>query len=369
MVFNINGAKSHNNVLSFSENSFFSYNLGYLPEGCKYCVQGRKTVVYITGLCPRQCYYCPLSEQKKDKDVMFANEKQIYDSNEVVEECKLSSSTGVGITGGDPLLTLDRTIDCIKLLKTEFGNDFHIHLYTSLDLLEKESLQKLFDSGLDEIRVHPDLYDKKLWPRIKLLSEFDWDFGIEIPAIPGREEFVKDLLNTYYNFIQFINLNEFEYSDTNNDALHEHNYFCISEDTYAIKGSNSSAFEIMSYVQENLSKLRVHFCTAKLKDATQISNRLKLRSKNIAKNLDVVDEEGMLIRGVIKTNDFDFIETLAEKYDIPDTLIEADEERSQILIAGWVLEEIAKDLDFKCELVTEYPTADRMIVEVLPLNY
>jgi uncharacterized protein len=102
------------------KNKTHSYNLGALCQGCKQCVKGIKIVVYITGICPRQCFYCPLSDQKKDKDVIYANERLCANGKidskkenealkQIVEEAKISNSKGAGITGGDPLARLGRT--------------------------------------------------------------------------------------------------------------------------------------------------------------------------------------------------------------------------------------------------------------------
>lgn len=358
--------KSEKNKISV--NKFRSYNYKSLCKGCKHCVKGEKTVIYITGICPRKCFYCPLSEQKKDKDVIFANETKVSTIKEIVNECKLSGSKGAGITGGDPLTRLNRTIKTIKQLKKTFGKSFHIHLYTSLNLINMDVLSKLELAGLDEIRVHPDLDNKKLWDNIFMLEHFNWNYGIEIPAIPKKQKQIKDLIKFANNNIQFLNINEFEYSDTNQKALHKLGYFCESEDTYAIKGSNALAKSILKWSKDNFPKLSVHYCTAELKDATQLANRFKLRSKNIAKPFDVVDEEGMIVRGVIRTRDKRNVKKLIKNFEIPRQLIEFDKERKQILIAGWVLQDIYENLPLQCEIVTEYPTSDRLIVDVLPLT-
>ena len=48
-----------------------------LSAGCVLCFEGAKLVLFITGLCQRSCWFCPLSAQRKDKDVIFANEHKI----------------------------------------------------------------------------------------------------------------------------------------------------------------------------------------------------------------------------------------------------------------------------------------------------
>ena len=53
---------------------------------------------------------------------------------------------------------------------------------------------------------------------------------------------------------------------------------------------------------------------------------------------------------------------------MPDDLILVDAERNRIETASWVLDEIAEELPFKCYIVEEYPTKDRLEVERTPLN-
>jgi organic radical activating enzyme len=142
------------------------------------CVEGRKLVLFITGLCTQRCFYCPVSEKKFGHDVVFANEWQIQDPAnpmEMFQEAELTQAKGAGITGGDPLVKLDRCVQYIKLLKDKYGKQFHIHLYTPPKLVTKEALQKLYDAGLDEIRFHPNLKDDKDWHKWFKCSDIDPD--------------------------------------------------------------------------------------------------------------------------------------------------------------------------------------------------
>src|SRR3989344_3367655 len=173
---------------------YYSYKLGTLPKGCRLCVKGQKLVLFITGLCPRNCYYCPISDKKYKKDVIYADEWPATNIHQVIEEAKLIDAKGAGITGGDPLCKLWRTLFCIRQLKKEFGKNFHIHLYTSLNLINEKNLKQLRKAGLDEIRFHLDLDNSKLWAKIKLALKYSWDVGIEVPSIPKKEKQTKKLI-------------------------------------------------------------------------------------------------------------------------------------------------------------------------------
>ena len=107
---------------------YHSWKLGALPKGCRLCVQGRKSVLFVTGLCPKHCYYCPISDKKKDKDVVYINEWPTKDWKNIFKEIQLCSSKGAGITGGDPLARLGRTVSFMRMLKKKFGGSIEMVL-------------------------------------------------------------------------------------------------------------------------------------------------------------------------------------------------------------------------------------------------
>lgn len=268
-----------------------SYCLGKLAEGCKQCVKGRKSVLFITGLCGMNCYYCPISDKKANKDVMYINERKVDSYDEILEEIKISKSTGVGITGGDPLAVMKRTCEIIKLLKKTFGKDFHIHLYTPMLRVNENNIKKLEKAGLDEIRFHLIKPDNKIKIKTSMKK------GVEVPVIPGTEKEMKKLINFIKDDVEFLNLNELEVSDTNICKITEKGFECKNEISYAVKGSEELAKKLLDYCKN--TSLDVHYCTVSLKDSVQLINRLKIRAKSIALSTDKITKDGTLIRGVI----------------------------------------------------------------------
>ncbi|MEM1629453.1 MAG: radical SAM protein, partial [Saccharolobus sp.] len=121
------------------------YN-GKLPRGCELCRLGAKLVLFISGECDDNCFYCPVSEERFGKDRIFANETEINDLVEVIYEAYRMKALGAGITGGDPILKIDRVVEIIRALKDEFGSDFHIHLYTTGRYVNDDVMRELVNA-------------------------------------------------------------------------------------------------------------------------------------------------------------------------------------------------------------------------------
>ena len=126
---------------------------GEVAEGCKYCSEGSKMVLFVTGICDTGCRYCPVSLERKGKSGTYANELKVTSDDDVIGEIEAMNALGTGITGGDPLCDMELTLHYIVLIKDHFGPEHHIHLYTSK--IDPEKIRLLRNAGLDEIRFHP----------------------------------------------------------------------------------------------------------------------------------------------------------------------------------------------------------------------
>ena len=355
-----------------------------LSPGCALCAQGAKMVLFITGHCNAHCLYCPLSIKKRGKDYIYADEWKLKDEQDteiLIKEAQLIGAKGAGITGGDPLLVLHRTCRYIQLLKDAFGSTFHIHLYTPL-IKEKKHINSLVNAGLDELRFHPPphywchMETSSLKAMIYYAKDCSLDVALEIPVIPNKEKDILSLVSwADKNHIDWINLNELEYSEGNYKKLNYLGYSYKSDISASVHGSETTARNIIQYCSTQNLTLGVHYCSSKFKDAIQLKNRITRRAKRTAKPYDVITPDGTLLRGIITTkNDHHHIITLLQKkYAIPSDLIEDDIKNSRINIAAWILQEIAaelKKMGLQCHMVEEYPTADQLMVEKieLPIN-
>ncbi|HRR66088.1 MAG TPA: radical SAM protein [Methanomassiliicoccales archaeon] len=337
-----------------------------LPRGCRLCRQGAKMVLLVTGRCGESCYYCPLSEAKKGRDVVYANELRVASDEDIVREAEAMGARGTGITGGDPLLVMDRTVRYVRLLKERFGTAHHIHLYTAT--VDRERFLRLQEAGLDELRVHPPI---RHWGRLgdlgltEAVEGLDMKVGFEVPVVPGEGEGLIALCRfAAANGLAFVNLNELEVSETNCQALLARGLHVRSDVSSAIEGSERTAMAVMEEVGDAVP---VHFCSSSFKDRVQLRERLKRRAKRVARPLDLVTSEGMVLLGVVETQDLEgAYRLLRDAHGVPAELMAI--ERGRLEVAPWVLEALAPGLPFPCFLVEEYPTADRLEVERRPLG-
>ena len=339
---------------------------GPLAKGCEHCLVGGKMVLFVTGRCDTGCYYCPVSFEKKGRDCIYANELKTNSKAAILEEAESMDATGTGITGGDPLMNVDRTVNAIRMLKEHFGPEHHIHLYTST--IDPAKVRQVADAGLDEIRFHPrtDMWDHMQDTRLKeIVDTVDIDVGIEVPALPDHRDGLDALADYAQSIgIDFVNLNELEFSESNWDMMEKYGYDLVDELSSAVKGS----LETAEYVMKRHPDLRMHFCSSTFKDGVQLRNRLKRKAEKSAKEYEVITDDGTVIKGVLYGDLEEARRMLSEEYDVPDVLMNLDEERNRLEVAPWVLEEIAPELPFRCYEVEEYPTADRLEVERAPLN-
>ena len=105
-------------IVETEANSLYLKGRG-IPKGCKYCLKGAKAVLFLNGICqkPYHCsWYCPISEERRDKEITYADEIEIDSKMELLEEINKIDAKGMSITGGEPLseLNLEKTFEYIR---------------------------------------------------------------------------------------------------------------------------------------------------------------------------------------------------------------------------------------------------------------
>ncbi len=333
--------------------SFFNY----LPEGCGLCYKGSKMVLFVTGVCGKNCFYCPVSNERKEKDVVFANERPVEKDEDIIEEALSMDALGTGITGGEPLLRLERVNHYIKLLKNRFGKSHHIHLYTAL-APDKEMLGSLKKAGLDEIRFHPpqdllaNIGSTHYRESILAACELGLSTGIEIPSISNNFRSILLLLEEVDGF---LNLNELEFSETNATELRKRGFVPLNDISSAASGSKEAI--------ESVEGSKIHFCSSSFKDAVQLRERLKRTARITARDFDEITEDGTIVYGIIMGNGLGIL----KEAGVTDDMYMLS--RGSIETAWWIADDLAEELKkagCSVSVIERYPVKNGMIVEKTP---
>jgi hypothetical protein len=347
---------------------------------------GSKLVLFITGNCHWRCDYCPLSETRRDIDHMFANERRCESFDEVIEEARAMRATGAGITGGDPLMARERTLEGIRRLKAEFGTDFHLHMYTSIPF-RSEWASEFAEAGLDEIRFHfLDLEAEQYRETIAACSSASILTGVELPCEPDKESELLELLEALRDFdVDFINLNELEITVGNIDNMELRGFNLSTEITAGAAGSAELAHILRNRVNAAASGLpdptdgetrdpygyHLKFCTAVYKDAGQLRRRFQRRGEATIAPHETLTEDSTLMFGAVYATERDqesWIEEIAEQTDLPHRFMLWDSDNQRIEIPLVVAESIAEHVDTPVAMVEVTPTFERMEVTVVWLN-
>lgn len=263
-----------------------------IPRGCEICLRGAKLVLFVTGVCGKSCFYCPLSERRRGVDAVFADEVEVEKDLDVILEARSIDAEGTGVTGGDPILRMARVVKYVRMLKVFFGDSHHVHLYTNGRHVTREVLLRLKEAGVDEMRFHPE---RKDWPKIAMAKEAGFAAGAEMPAIPGGEKPLRELVE-YLSGIKadFLNLNQLEFCQQNAHQMKQRGFSLEKGGMVSVEGSEEAAKSVIRWASESGMELPIHYCSSSVKDAVQTRRRLLRRGKNVAKPYEAIDAEGVL---------------------------------------------------------------------------
>ena len=355
-------------------------------EGCIQCQMGSKLVLFITGHCHWRCDYCPLSETRREIDFMYANERPCESFDDVIEEARDMRATGAGITGGDPLMAKERSIEGIKRLKEEFGPDFHIHLYTSIPF-KKHWAREFADAGLDEIRFHfLDLKSDDYREIIQACSEAGILTGVELPCEPDKEEDLFRIIEELRGFeVSFMNLNELEITVGNHDNMELRGFNLSTEITAGAEGSSELAQSLRDRVLAASigapdpidGEIREHYGfhlkygTSVYKDAGQMRRRFLRRGEATISPHETLSDDATLIFGALYTDDDlqeSWISEISEFTGPPSRFMLYDREKGRIEIPVAVAEQIANEVSEPVAIVEVTPTFERTEVMLVWLN-
>lgn len=230
-----------------------------LSPGCRACMAGSWSCLFINSRCNAACFYCPSAQE--EAAVPVTNTIPFDRSDEYAAYVDRLGFTGVGISGGEPLLNLDRSVEYLDAVKRRLGDRVHTWLYTNGLLLTEQGARRLRGSGLDELRVDISAVGYSL-EAVSLAARVFPTVTVEIPAIPEDEGLLQGLLPRLVDAgVAHLNLHQLKATPYNLKAFADRGYTFQHEEQLTVLGSELSALRLLRRALDQGTPLPINYCS------------------------------------------------------------------------------------------------------------
>lgn len=312
---------------------------GPLSPGCSICGNGGWDCNYITQKCSRKCFYCPQDRQVKDESGSISEGFAFQDPMAHISYLKTFQIKGVGFSGGEPLLVLDKLLAHIRAIQREFGSSIYLWVYTNGDFVDSGSLEKLRDVGLDEIRFDLSARDYDLSP-VVLSKEYIPTVTVEIPALPEDYDRLKDLLPEMEAIgVNHLNLHQLTTTEHNYKALSQRDYHFLHIPRIPVFESEICALELLLFARQNQIMLPINYCCQVYKNRFQGRDIRARKARIILNGYEEITGAGY-IRLLTVPGSTDKIESLAKclvENRCSSSLWQCNDKRTEIAIHSSLL--------------------------------
>lgn len=243
--------------------------LGDLSPGCRACKEGTWDCIFTTMRCNLNCEFCysPHAIPRDYAGSVFGSTPQ-----QIAENYACTRITGVSFSGGEPFTDVPGLLGWITWFKGHYPDRYY-WVYTNGLLADEETLRRLGEVGVDEIRFNAAAtgYDHPTVMRnMAAAARFIPHVTVEIPAIP---EHAPQLLSSLAAWcaagVRFLNLHELMYEPgTNSAALPGPRQKVVTADGHPTEvhpESRALTLAVMKRVQAEGLPLAVNDCSLQSK--------------------------------------------------------------------------------------------------------
>jgi pyruvate formate-lyase activating enzyme-like uncharacterized protein len=242
-------------------------HLGQLSPGCRQCVAGVWSCLFINASCNANCFYCPAPQDRNE--LPATNNLLFRHPDAYATYLKRLGFKGASISGGEPLLTPNRTLAFLRAARQALGPKGHLWMYTNGILLTREMAARLAAAGLDEIRFDIGATGYKCH-NISAARGLIPIISVEIPAVPEALPRLKKVLPELPPLgVQHLNLHQLRLTRHNFRHLTQRNYTFLHGEKITVLDSELAALEILSFVARAKLQLPVNYCSFVFKHRQQ----------------------------------------------------------------------------------------------------
>jgi pyruvate formate-lyase activating enzyme-like uncharacterized protein len=269
-----------------------------LSPGCHICGEGRWSCLFINSRCNARCFYCPSPQPSIAEPV--TNTIPFPDPKDYDDYLHAFGFQGMSVSGGEPLLTFDRTLRFISQTKRRFGASLHVWLYTNGILVTQEKLRQLWEAGLDEIRfdLSANHYDLE---KVQWAARFIETVTVEVPAIPEDEErLLASLIPMSQAGAKHLNLHQLRCTPHNVSRLVDRGYTFLHGPRVTVLESEFTALRILRQAAREAIGLSVNYCSFVYKDRFQTAAYRRRQAGLLCKPYEAVTPAGLIRRITLK---------------------------------------------------------------------
>lgn len=291
--------KARLKILSRSVCSCFSgnkLNYGTLSPGCICCGSGRWSCIFFVNACPAKCFFCSQSEEESKLKQAPKVETALHFElpGDYIGYLKLFGFTGVGFSGGDPVVNIDGLLQFIRAIKREFGERMYTWIYTSGLLINESKLDKLRTAGLDEIRFNIAANDYNLSP-LSLAVNYINTVTVEIPVVPEhRDRVLGAIPNLKKIGVKHLNLHELLVTEGNFKSFIANGYTFLHGSLPRVLESEDAALAIMEYAVQKKIGLPINYCTVEYKCRLQYAGHRRRAARLVVEDCESISEAGYI---------------------------------------------------------------------------
>lgn len=327
------------------EGNFAKIYTRTLSPGCLACARGEWSYLEVSQLCQKRCFYCPRPQTRLGRPFERMLGLTFDSPGAYASAVRSLGFRGVGLSGGEPLLAMDRTVRLLRSLKKSGGDGVYLWAYTNGLLADEPRLRRLRDAGLDELRFDLSAcgYDLCAVRRaVRLIPAV----AVEIPAIPEDLERVKALLGKLADEgVRYLNLHQLTCTPFNSENFRRRGYTVVDNGPMvspSVIESELAALSLIDYSLEKGLDLPINYCSFIYKrrfHARIRRSRLAGRLKP-AGPFETVTEPGWL-RGIMVKGERGPLAALARRLPSGKSRLIDVEGENRLLIAPESLESAA----------------------------
>ncbi len=267
-------------------------DMSAMSPGCSICGEGEWSCLFINGKCNCRCFYCPT--QQEELGVPTTNTVPFSRTIDYVDYVEKFGFKGVSISGGEPLLTLDSTLDFIRGVRHRMGSQVYLWLYTNGTLATREKLALLREAGLDEIRFDIGATKYSL-DKARMAAGIIPSVTVEIPAIPEDYEIMKTKLTEMQEAgIRYLNLHQLRLTPNNFPNLITRDYRFLHGEKVTVLDSELTALRLIRYARENEITLPINYCSFAYKNRFQKSAARRRNGEYVRKPYEDLTPAGYI---------------------------------------------------------------------------